>query len=363
MIRKLFVLLCLLAGTGSATAAPGNSSKLLLESLLTDSNSTFVLTGAKIVESDPATEQHTLDVIAELLSNRTDTHVATRVDMDLAAWFMKALGASESERYRPVIERAISVYANEKISTFGKLSLAKLTKPSQSTYSAGSISMEKFREELQAQRSALGRGTSSISEIKPRASLDSVFTALGYPDELVQSVDFNGRSSIFATIRNSKTAPELAANAAQLGVRSLQLRYYGRGLIDVDSKPGNASVWIVSAVWPDVQNNGAPYSGANPGDAALIMTSDPDLLLKLSRRLVSAHNRDTELLDRVAARVRVSMKSEEPVEVNALMYFCRLLGESGNKKYIEALDQIADQAAERGVRNFAKAALESLQAL
>lgn len=199
MIRKLFVVLLLLFVAGSATAESENASKLLLESMLTHANSTFVLAGAKIVESDPTTDLHTLDVVAELLNNRVGAHAATRVDLDLVAWFMKALGASGSERYRPVIERAIAVYSNEKITTFGKLSLAKLTKSSPSVYTAGSVSIGKLAEELQLERSALIPGAESFSSIRPRASLDSVFAILGYPDELVQTVEFNGQSSILAT--------------------------------------------------------------------------------------------------------------------------------------------------------------------
>ena len=345
MLPRLLVLLLLFAASGLANAEPRSASKLLLHTLLTNENPNFILMGAKAVERDPAADQFTLDLVAELLDQRTRAHVATELDLDTTAWFMKALGASRNERYRPVIERAISTYANEKVSTFGNLSLAQLILPSESGFSAGSISLDEFRIQLESERSALVKAAGDISVIKPADSLDSVIAVMGYPDALLETVDSRG------------------FGGWKFRVRSLQLQYYGRGLVDIDNRFASGQGWTVSVVWPDVSTKAAPYSGPRPDDARLIMTTEPMLLRKLAKRLVSKRVTEAELLDRAAERIQVLANPKDEFEVDALALLVRLLAASGNKKYIEALGSVAARSEDSSLAYRAKLAREQLEAL
>jgi len=342
---RTLIAVCLFAAAGLANAEPLSGSKLLLRTLLTNENPNFVLMGAKTVQRDPATDQDTLDIVAELLVQRTNAHIATGADLDITSWLIKALGASKSARYRAVIDKAIAAYANEKVTVWGNKSLAELTKPSESVYSAGAISLEQVRKQLMDERAALGKGTGSIAAVKAGDSLDTVIAALGYPDELIETVESKGH--LYVHIRT----------------RSLQLQYYERGIVDLDNHFVAGTGWTASMVWPDVPHTAVPLTEANPGESALIMTSEPMVLQKLARRLLSRKVNETVVLDRVAERVQLSMGSHDENEVNALAYFCRVLGASGNKKYIETLRTVASKAVYGALRRHATNALEQLEAL
>jgi hypothetical protein len=344
VISRLFVSILLLSVGGFAHAETRSGSKLVLNSLLTSESPNFVLMGAKSVERDAASDQFTLDVVAELLSERATAHVGSGLDIDTAAWLMKALGASKSSRYRPVIDKAISAYANKKVTTFGNLSLAELTKPADTTYLPGSISLVELRRELQADRAARVAGSTPFSALKTGDSVDSLIANFGYPNELIETVDSHGHGVV------------------KIRVRSLQFLYVGRGLVDVDNHFNSGLGWTVSAVWPDLASDAPPYAGSLPNDAALVMTSEPMVLLKLSRKLVSRHVTEPELLDRVVERIKVSMNSKDGLETDALRFFCRLLGNSKDKKYIESLAWIAGRSMNPNVAYAAKVAGEQLAA-
>ncbi|MGH8498646.1 MAG: hypothetical protein ACRERV_07565 [Methylococcales bacterium] len=83
-------------------------------------------------------------------------------------------------------------------------------------------------------------------------------------------------------------------------------------------------------------------------------------LQKLSGRLVGKRATEVELLDRVAERIRVSLKSKEPHDIYALTYFCRLLGDSGNARYTGILQLVAKDATDSGMRKHANASLKRL---
>jgi hypothetical protein len=345
--QRLIFWLFLLLAAGTASAQTGSGSKWLLHTLLTSENPNFVLMGAKAVARDQAAEQFTLDVAAEVLVQRANAHVSSGIDLDTSAWLMKGLGASENARYRSVIDNAIAAYSNEKITNFGNLSLAQFSKPSTDAYVAGTVSIEGLRASLNAVRSVPGSMPRTFAAIKPSDSVDSVIAALGYPDQLLETVESKGHAW------------------AKLRVRSLQLQYYGLGLVDIDYHFAAGTGWAVSMVWLDVPNKAAPYSGTQLADASLIMTSEPMVLRKLAKRLASRHVTEAELLDRMAERIKISMDSKDEFEVDALKYFCRLLGASGDKKYVEALTWVAVRADNHNyiLKQHAIAAREKLEAL
>lgn len=346
VLQRFFLSIFLILAAGTASAQTSSGSKWLLHSLLTSENPNFVLMGAKAVARDQAADQFTLDVAAELLAQRANAHVASGIDLDTSAWLMKGLGASKNARYRAVIDNAITGYSNEKITTFGNLSLAQLSMPSADVYVAGTISIENLRASLNAERSASGSMPKTFASIKPSDSVDSVIAALGYPDQLLETVEVKGHAW------------------AKLRVRSLQLQYYGLGLVDIDYHFAAGTGWSVSMVWLDVPNKAAPYSGAQLADASLIMTSEPMVFRKLAKRLASRRVAETALLDRMAERIKISMNSKDEFEVDALKYFCRLLGASGDKKYVEALAWVAIRADNHNyiLKQHAIAAREKLEA-
>ncbi len=341
MLVRLLLTLALLVIGNPAYAGATSHSEILTYSLLTDTNPRMVIMGAKTVAQDGIFAQGTTDIVAELLNERTLKHAATGADLDVTCWLIRLLGNSGNTRYKALVENAVSTYAHEKVSKFGSLALLEMTKPADAGYVAGTVSLDQLRTDLAAQRAAIMSTTRTFSSVTTGQSIDEIFTAAGYPDEIRETVESKGWGMV------------------KIHTRSLQFFYYGLGVVDVDySALAETHGWRVVALWYDVRHNASPYTGTKRSEAALVMTSEPMLLMKLSRRMVSQRVTETELLDRVAERIRISLKSRKEHDVFALTYFCRLLGDSGNARYKDILQLAANDAGDNGIRKHAKVALE-----
>lgn len=329
-----------------AAAQDRSAGDVFLYSLLTDSNTGLVTTGAKTVARSPTTHASSMDTVAELLVERIEHPVISGPNIDTVAWLMKALGASGSSRYRPLVERAIATYGHDKVSAHGELVLASLTGPAAPEYVAGTVSLARLREELAAERAAIKPGSGDLALIKPGHSLEALLKVMGYPDRIVETVESKGRM-------------------LHIRVRALELQYAGRGAVGMDNEFAAGLGWRVSEVWPDIPlpSTLPPYAGDNPVDAALVMTSQPLVLSKLSRRLVRQKVTERALLDIVAERIRISVATKNEFETDALSYFCVLLGNSGDARYADVLRLAADNATASGTRRHAKESLEKLGAL
>jgi hypothetical protein len=240
----------------------------------------------------------------------------------------------------------MAVYANDKVTKFGELALARLTNPSTSVYSPGTVSLDALRDELKTERAAVVAGSKDMSLLKPGHDFDAIVALMGYPDEIDDVVESHGRH-------------------VRVHVHVIRLHYYGHGQIEIENQFTQNWGWRITEMWLDVPNNFGPYTGdvISASDAALIFSTEPMGLRKLAKRLVTDHMTDTAILDRAAERTLFSMASHDEFELDALAYFCRLLGDSGNKKYRDILAKIASNADDQGLKKYAKVGQEKLEAL
>jgi hypothetical protein len=141
-------------------------------------------------------------------------------------------------------------------------------------------------------------------------------------------------------------------------VRSVRLVYPGQGMVDIGSPAGG---WEVVDVWPDVPNQAPAYSGQFPDDAALLMTSDPMVLVKLAGKLRRRGEREPALLDRVAERLRVSMGTEDEYEASALAHLSLLLADSGDRRYVDVLRAASTRAPDHRLKGHAADSLKQLE--
>jgi hypothetical protein len=213
-------------------------------------------------------------------------------------------------------------------------------------YSPGTVSLDALRDELKTERAAVVAGSKDMSPLKPGHDFDAIVALMGYPDQIEDVVESHGRH-------------------VRIHVHVIRLHYYGHGLIELENQFTQNWGWRITEMWLDVPNNFAPYTGdvINAGDAALIFSTEPMGLRKLAKRLVTDQVTDTAILDRVAERTLSSIASHDEFELDALAYFCRLLGDSGNKKYHDVVAKIAGGAEDPGLRKYGKVAQEKLEAL
>lgn len=340
-VFKLILATALLVTASGANAQQKTGSQVMLYSLLTGKDVGLSILATKTIARDPITHASAMDMVATLLAEKVAHPVINGKELDSVAWLMKALGASHKSRYKRLVEQAISAYNHEKITAHGNLVLAELNIAGEETFVADMASLDLVRQKLAEDRLSIKASSGNFSDLKPDHSLDVVIRVMGYPDEIVETVESRG-------------------HLVNVHLHSLQLRYYGRGLVDIDNEFAAKLGWRASDVWPDVENSLPPYADERAIDAALVMTSHPMVLLKLSVRLVRGRVIEAAVLERVAERIRISARTTNEFEANALSYFCALLGNSGDRRYASALEFAIREAKVGRLRRHAKESLKQL---
>jgi hypothetical protein len=338
MIRFRLLGLLLLAATSAAHAH--DAGTVLSWSLLTDTDTSAQISGAKAVAQDPTPDRATLDLVAELLAERSAVHQGGGQDVDAAAWLAKALAAGHDARYRPLVEQALAVYANKKLDEHGALALAQMTGASSEPFARGTVDLAALRAELAAERKAMTGTGASLATFVVGTPVQAVLEALGFPADVTERVESR------------------KAGVVSFRVRSVRLVYPGQGMVDIGSPAGG---WEVVDVWPNVPNQAPAYSGQFPDDAALLMTSDPMVLVKLAGKLRRRGEREPALLDRVAERLRVSMGTEDEYEASALAHLSHLLADSGDRRYVDVLRAASTRAPDHRLKGHAGESLKQLE--
>jgi hypothetical protein len=332
--------LATVAATASAQGTPEVAAarpldELFLLKLMLDADPDLVRAGARVLEREPA-DAFALDVAAELLEARTAHPATTEREHDADAWLMRALGASGNGGYRATIERARAADDSSKASRWGKDALAALEGKPGTPYVPGTVALPTLRAQVAAQWATHGGDGSAFAAIRKGQSLAGLLATAGPPDAFAES----SRWQFVMPLR---------------GVGAL---YFGHGMASLDRTPGG---WAVTEVWRDVPGEVAPYTGAYPVEAALVLTSNPAVLRGLAARLLAEGASEPALLERIGARLQLASLPMAGQEVDAIRDFCRLLGRSGDARHVPALEHVADAFGEGETRRIARSALSHLR--
>lgn len=334
--KTVFAMLLLLVA-GWAGAAERTREQTFTYSLLTSEELPNVVMGAKSVEHTPMLGTDALDVTAAVLAERAAKAGASGQDIDASAWLIRALGAGRQARFRGALEQAMAAYHNEKIDKYAQLALTAMTQGDATP--AARIDLAALRAQLQAERETM-RGTNNapVAGIAVDTPLESVLERFGYPQRISQT----SRTAGYSYVRVTSHA--------------VRLHYDGVGMVDV-GYGSNGHAWTVTRFLPPL---GDAYTGDYPDEAAALSTGDTRALARVASSLLRAGVREPELLDLVAARIRQSMGTHDAYEVNAVARLCRVLGVSGDRKYLPLLQEVADNGADSALRRHARRALDDM---
>ena len=329
--------LLLLFVAGWAGAAERTREQTFTYSLLTSEELPYVVMGAKSVERTPTLGPDALDVTAAVLAERAAKPDASGPEIDASAWLMRALGTGGQARFRGTIEQAVAAYRNEKIDKYAQLALTTMTQGDATPPTR--IDLAALRAQLQAERDAMhGMDSAPVSSIVVGTPLESVLERFGYPERISQT----SRTAGYSYVR----------------VTSHAVRLHYRDVGTVDAGYGNdGHGWTVTRFLPPL---GDAYTGDYEGEAAALSTGDTRALVHVATSLLKAGVREPQLLDLVAARIRQSMGTHDVYEVTAVARLCRVLGVSGDRKYLPLLQEVSDKGADSALRRHARRALDDM---
>lgn len=101
----------------------------------------------------------------------------------------------------------------------------------------------------------------------------------------------------------------------------------------------------------------APKVRAPKMDAEELLNTENAHVLRGEAQALHAHpTSDRAIFDAAAQRIWDERDAEDDVMVDAMAWFCRVLGQSGDGRYKSLLDDVAEKAATRKLRRYAESA-------
>lgn len=337
MTVKSLMALLLVFAAGIASAAERTPEQTFTYSLLTDDALGDVVMGAKAVERNPGLAPDVLDVVAAVLLERSANPSTSAMELDTSAWLMRALGAGHQARHRAAIEQATKAYQHKKIDKYAEAALEDMTR--QDPAPSVGIDLMALRGQLQAERDAMQATNTAVASYALGTPLETVLRDQGYPP------------------RTSRTMKTAGYRYVQVTLRALRLHYPDLGMIDIGNGSASGRSWVVTRFWPKL---GDAYTGDYLFEAMALVNGNDRELSDVAHELVTTKVREPQLLDLAEARIRQSMATRFEHEVQGLAYLCRLLGASGDRKYVDVLRKAAEDGADGGLRRHARRGLDEL---
>lgn len=302
------------------------------------------LAGQSIAEQgikDPAL----LDLVAERFCIYADRDGDMDKDApdnsETVSWLAGALGQSGDGKYRPMLEKALQKTQSKKNRKYFTKALAQLPAASASPYTPKCGSLEELRSQVLSSRAPAAVDAAKLSGIKEGQGLDTVYQQAGLPTE-VRRFGYRIHRPFVGGIDED----------------GIELQYGGAGHIQFEGDDN----WQVSGVFVNVVD---PAADPNSPDKALmdkVLSGDPDTYSQAAQDMIDNRQFPQDVLDAAARRVWKQRDASDGDAVDGLAWLCKLLGSSGNMRYRTVLSAVADKAAEKKLRKYAKESLEMLPA-
>ena len=106
--------------------------------------------------------------------------------------------------------------------------------------------------------------------------------------------------------------------------------------------------------------NGGPALASNERTIEMLVLGGPESQRDIAQNIYRGIDRNPEVLDVVAEVLLQTYQRPGFVEADTTSWLCKALGSSGDVRYREVLQQVADMASERKVRKYAEQSLGML---
>lgn len=268
------------------------------------------------------------DVVAHILGEYDQ---GSRVfHTDNVALLVRALGESESKRYLPFVQKNAK-HEVGKIVKYARRAVRKMSRD------AAPLTLDQnWRKSALKLLLSKPIGSENLFRSVSRPMvLEKVLADLGVPNK-VEIVNVSKHKPWVGMIRE----PFMTLNYTNVG----------RVIFNWIDKQ-----WVVHKV--QVFHTG----GETAGDMKdKIQTDNAQYLRSLARKMYDTNEKDDEILSLVVVRLRQDIAAKDKNLVDALAWFCRVLGQTADAKYLPVLKEIASNAGSSKLRRHAKKAAKMI---
>ncbi len=199
----------------SATALDASGKRYV--TMLASGGPGTMRSAAEDIFNTATKDQEVLDVAAEVLTQNFNTNPTSETYPDAMAWICKALGNSNNDRYKALLDQVAKTAENSRERKHCDRAAGDLPASSGASYQAGSVDLNRYKEGGAAVSGAATKpaaaqpakaappagGAKSFSEIKEGMSRQEVESLIGAPTAMSSHVtgkafipfNFRGRDS------------------------------------------------------------------------------------------------------------------------------------------------------------------------
>jgi len=332
LVKSGLVCLCMFFATAMPVHASGSSDLSRYEQvtlkLLLSENVEELRLGIRNVIYNHQQQLLLQDVVAHILVEYDQGSRAFHTDN--IALLVRALGESESKRYLPFAQKNTKHNVG-KIAKYARRAARKMNSDAEPLtvdqnwrVSAATLLLSK----------PVGSEKLFRSVSRPMI-VEKVLADLGVPNK-VEIVNVSKHKPWVGMVREP----------------FLTLNYTGVGRVIFN--------WI-DKQWQVHKVQAFHAGGESAGDMKdKIQTDNAQYLRSLARRMYDTNEKDDEVLSFVVARLRQDIATKDKNLVDALAWFCKVLGQAADPKYLPVLKEIAAKAGSSKLRRHAKKAVKMI---
>ena len=279
---------------------------------------------AEVLGREPGAATGIHDLAAELMWRGCvddDPTVGSGTQLQLAV----ALGNTRDTRYWDTLEDCEAEARNDKVAAAARQAVDRLPGGAHvPQFVPGKMDLEAVRAALAASvaRDAARRAAGGLAGLAIGQPMAAVYARYGLPDTV---------------------------EAVSIDVKGILATYANAGTITFQSAPASRGAWTVAAIAPAV----AGAAGTRVAQVRQwLANAEPRRYKKIAKELIARQERDRAVLDEVARAIDRGRHADDR-EADGYAWLCRVLGASGDGRYWEFLDDLAETAASSKLRGHA----------
>ena len=280
----------------------------------------------------PSKNTELLDLPAKILDDAIDSGNLNDDDM---AWLAKSLGASKDNRYYTILKKATdSKYP--KLKKYAKPYLKKLSKPSEKSFNSKSINLAQLNKNLM--KGLTKTNKEGFYKVRTGASINDAIALAGDPNSII----------ITRQTRNRHWG-------VYISYAHITLSYTDKGemrLIHPIDKKKTLTIDRITA---------AASANGSQGYSSGILSADPGLIRDTAKKMYKAHVKDPAIIKKILLTLRKNINTDDKITVDAMAWLCKVIGQTKNPKYYDALMDISLTANHRKVKKYAKKSAKQLK--
>jgi len=342
------VIICLFsASVGAALPEKtGGRDYVELTLLLSRSDADVRLAAKSIARLGSSREM--LDVAAEIAW--TGCTGRREIDADALSWLAIALGNTKDARYAALLDDCLARTADKKTAKYLTLSRKKIEGVTSAPFAGGAIDLDKLRSRVTDDAGAPSRrrAAEKFPELRRGWTLDETVAAVGQP-----------ASSTPVDVHEEELEKLQAPIKGEIASEMIVLAYPGVGNARFAIEE-NRQTWILVDATSERSLYWLSPAGRLGDVTELITEGGGRVLREFSMRLSESATVDAAMLERIARRIYASRDESDSDTVDALAYFCKVLGKGGNGKYKSMLLEVSESASRKALRKHARLVAEKL---